>query len=94
MRSHGIALSSLWISAFAPSVVGVFFMAVSDPVLAQVTPDNTLGSEGSIVLPDQTIKDLPADLIQGGATRGSNLFHSFLEFNVNEGQRVYFDNSG
>ena len=84
--------SSLWIPAVAPSVVGVFFMVFSSSVLAQITPDGTLGSEGSIVLPDQVVKDLPADLIQGGAVRGSNLFHSFLEFNVNEGQRVYFSN--
>ncbi|MFZ9739450.1 MAG: filamentous hemagglutinin N-terminal domain-containing protein [Prochlorotrichaceae cyanobacterium] len=84
--------SSLWIPAVAPSVVGVFFMVFSSSVLAQITPDGTLGSEGSIVLPDQVVKDLPADLIQGGAVRGSNLFHSFLEFNVNEGQRVYFEN--
>jgi filamentous hemagglutinin family protein len=33
-----------------------------------------------------------ADLIEGGAIRGSNLFHSFLEFNVDLGQRVYFAN--
>ena len=32
------------------------------------------------------------DLIEGGAQRGSNLFHSFLEFNVDEEQRAYFAN--
>ena len=62
------------------------------PVQGQLSPDTTLGSESSIVVPNQTIKDLPADLIQGGAARGTNLFHSFLEFNVDNGQRVYFAN--
>jgi filamentous hemagglutinin family protein len=30
--------------------------------------------------------------IEGGAARGANLFHSFGEFNVDVGQRVYFAN--
>ncbi|NEO44723.1 MAG: filamentous hemagglutinin N-terminal domain-containing protein, partial [Moorea sp. SIO4A3] len=33
-----------------------------------------------------------ADLIEGGAERGANLFHSFTDFNVEELQRVYFAN--
>lgn len=32
------------------------------------------------------------DLIEGGARRDSNLFHSFSEFNINNGQRVFFAN--
>ncbi|NJL61908.1 MAG: filamentous hemagglutinin N-terminal domain-containing protein [Methylacidiphilales bacterium] len=32
------------------------------------------------------------DKINGGAIRDRNLFHSFGEFNVNDGQRVYFSN--
>ena len=64
----------------------------SPRTLAQITPDGTLGSESSIVTPNQTIKERPADLIEGGAARGSNLFHSFLKFTVNDGQRVYFAN--
>ena len=71
--------SSLWIPAVAPSVVGVFFMVFSSSVLAQITPDGTLGSEGSIVLPNQVVKDLPADLIQGGAVRGSNQIQTIKE---------------
>ena len=67
---------------------------LSPPALGQLVPDDTLGNEETIVLPNQTVKNLPADLIQGGAERGANLFHSFLEFNVNSGQRVYFDNPG
>ena len=62
------------------------------PVSAQVIPDNSLGSEKSIVTPDVTVKDTLADLIEGGAIRGDNLFHSFSEFNVNDGAAVYFAN--
>ncbi|MEX0269599.1 filamentous hemagglutinin N-terminal domain-containing protein [Leptolyngbyaceae cyanobacterium UHCC 1019] len=71
-------------------LAGLCFTAL--PSLAQVTPDQTLGTESSSVTPNVTVRGLPADLIQGGATRGVNLFHSFLQFNVRDGQRVYFAN--
>ncbi len=57
------------------------------PLLAQLIPDDTLGIENSVVTPQQL-----RDLIEGGAIRGGNLFHSFSEFNVNEGQQVFFAN--
>jgi filamentous hemagglutinin family protein len=60
--------------------------------LAQITPDTTLGTERSVVTPNVNIRGLPADRIDGGATRGTNLFHSFSDFNVGEGLRVYFSN--
>ena len=59
--------------------------------LAQIIPDNTLGTESSRTVPD-TINNLPSDRIEGGATRGSNLFHSFGEFNIGEGRGAYFEN--
>ncbi|MBD2434025.1 MULTISPECIES: filamentous hemagglutinin N-terminal domain-containing protein [Fischerella] len=58
---------------------------------AQIIPDNSLGAESSIVNPD-VIKGIPSDRIDGGAIRGSNLFHSFQEFNVGEGRGAYFSN--
>ncbi|BAY66581.1 hypothetical protein NIES22_67210 [Calothrix brevissima NIES-22] len=64
----------------------------SNPTLAQIVPDETLGNESSRVTSDVTIKGSAADLIEGGALRGSSLFHSFTEFNINEGERVYFGN--
>jgi len=63
-------------------------------VLAQLRPDNTLGAlgalgaESSLVTPQNPL----TDRIDGGAIRGANLFHSFLEFNVDEGRGVYFSN--
>lgn len=61
------------------------------PAAAQVVPDNTLGAENSRVSRDQ-IGGLESDRIDGGAIRGSNLFHSFERFNVGEGRGVYFSN--
>jgi filamentous hemagglutinin family protein len=62
----------------------VTFLCAATPALAQITPDGTLGAERSVVT--------PSERIEGGATRGVNLFHSFREFNVGELQRVYFAN--
>jgi filamentous hemagglutinin family protein len=60
-------------------------LGIAMPAVAQIEADNTLGSERSQVPPPaQTV------LIEGGAVRGINLFHSFREFNVGEGQGVYF----
>ena len=60
--------------------------------LGQITPDNTLGNESSVVTPNVDVNGALADLIEGGAIRNSNLFHSFSDFNVAEFGRVYFAN--
>jgi filamentous hemagglutinin family protein len=59
--------------------------------IAQIIPDNTLGPESSRTVPD-TINNLPSDRIEGGATRGSSLFHSLREFNIGQGRGAYFGN--
>ncbi|MEL6319074.1 MAG: filamentous hemagglutinin N-terminal domain-containing protein [Cyanobacteria bacterium J06626_14] len=61
------------------------------PVTAQPIPDRTLGSESSIVRPGR-IRNRDGHRIEGGAIRGDNLFHSFLEFNIDEGNAAYFVN--
>ncbi|WP_229424017.1 filamentous hemagglutinin N-terminal domain-containing protein [Moorena producens] len=77
----------------ALTLIGWVVMAFSgNYALAQITPDQTLGNESSVVTPNLTITGEPGDLIEGGATRGSNLFHSFQDFNVGQLQRVYFAN--
>ncbi|NJO73061.1 MAG: filamentous hemagglutinin N-terminal domain-containing protein [Leptolyngbyaceae cyanobacterium RM1_406_9] len=60
---------------------------VGDRTLAQITPDRTLGAENS-----QMFRDASGRLVDigGGAIRGTNLFHSFTEFNVGGQQQVYF----
>ncbi|NJN87967.1 MAG: filamentous hemagglutinin N-terminal domain-containing protein, partial [Leptolyngbyaceae cyanobacterium SL_7_1] len=62
------------------------------PVRAQITPDETLGNERSQVEQGAEVREGRGDRIVGGAARGSHLFHSFREFNVNAGERVYFAN--
>jgi large exoprotein involved in heme utilization and adhesion len=62
---------------------------VSPPGFAQLTPDDTLGTT---VVENAAVDGIPAILIRGGTQANSNLFHSFQEFNVNTGQRVYFAN--
>jgi len=74
------------------AIVGTLFAAVGGSVLAQIAPDNTLGAEGSVVTPNVNIQGIPSDRIDGGATRGANLFHSFGDFNVGEGRGAYFAN--
>ncbi|MBD2164925.1 filamentous hemagglutinin N-terminal domain-containing protein [Calothrix membranacea FACHB-236] len=73
-------------------VITSFTTGLKDFASAQIIPDSSLGVESSIVTPNATIQGLPANLIEGGASRGTNLFQSFLKFNVSDGQRVYFAN--
>ncbi|BAY50577.1 filamentous hemagglutinin-like protein (plasmid) [Scytonema sp. HK-05] len=72
------------------SLVGAYALTTSEQAHAQITPDATLSSESSVVTPNLVIRDLASDRIDGGAIRGSNLFHSFREFNVGEARGVYF----
>ncbi|MEB3220197.1 MAG: filamentous hemagglutinin N-terminal domain-containing protein [Nostocales cyanobacterium 94392] len=65
----------------------IFSLSSVIEVKAQLVPDNTLGKENSIVTPTKLLQR-----IDGGAIRGSNLFHSFKEFNIDNGKSVYFSN--
>ncbi len=58
---------------------------------AQVIPDNSLGAEQSTVR-TSPVNGRSAELIEGGARRGANLFHSFLDFDIPDGQQAYFAN--
>jgi filamentous hemagglutinin family protein len=73
-------------SAIATTIFSLSLTILS-PLRAQLIPDTTLEQESSTV---NIQKDL--SLIEGGATRGINLFHSFAKFNVNSGENVYFTN--
>ncbi|MEM9214888.1 MAG: filamentous hemagglutinin N-terminal domain-containing protein [Cyanobacteria bacterium P01_F01_bin.150] len=56
---------------------------------ARPIPDATLDvGERSQVTPQDTL----SDRIEGGAIRNTNLFHSFSEFNVEDGHSAYFAN--
>ncbi|MEB3217999.1 MAG: filamentous hemagglutinin N-terminal domain-containing protein [Nostocales cyanobacterium 94392] len=64
------------------------FTLTTTKVAAQIIPDNTLGSEKSVVTPLNS----QVQRIDGGTIRGINLFHSFQDFNIREGNSVYFAN--
>ncbi len=67
---------------------GVTIVFRANQALAQIIPDDTLGSENSVVTPVNP----QLQIIDGGAIRDRNLFHSFTEFNIGEGKEVYFNN--
>lgn len=60
-----------------------------DPLLvAQIIPDSTLETESSQVVHTGTL----TERIEGGAIRGTHLFHSFEELNIGDSRSVYFAN--
>ncbi|HEY9673813.1 MAG TPA: filamentous hemagglutinin N-terminal domain-containing protein [Waterburya sp.] len=77
-------------SAFLLS--GVFACGGNRTLAQTIVPDATLGAERSIVTSGVDAGGVPIDRIDGGATRGVNLFHSFIEFNVGNGRAAYFAN--
>ncbi|MGR3279714.1 two-partner secretion domain-containing protein, partial [Acaryochloris marina NIES-2412] len=74
-----------------PLLIIFLFLIENNQGEAQIVPDSTLGRERSISTPNQIIKGIPSTRLTGGASRGSNLFHSFSDFNVKSGQGAYFD---
>ncbi|MEH1793437.1 beta strand repeat-containing protein [Nostoc sp.] len=64
------------------------FTAKAQAQQSNIIPDKTLGAESSQVIGN--FQGQPIEVITGGATRQSNLFHSFQEFNISEGRGAYF----
>ena len=77
---------------FSLSLTLAYFGVDISGSIAQLQPDNSLGEENSVVTPNINIKGIESDRIDGGAQRGANLFHSFQEFNIQQGRGVYFSN--
>ncbi|MEB3216253.1 MAG: filamentous hemagglutinin N-terminal domain-containing protein, partial [Nostocales cyanobacterium 94392] len=89
-----VSCNSLW--KFSRKIF-LGFLSVSiisiEPGFAQsnIVPDNTLGIESSQINNNNVNRDgIPSQLIEGGAERGQNLFHSLQELNVGEGRGAYF----
>jgi filamentous hemagglutinin family protein len=88
MKQH-LRLAFWHTASIAP--LSVYFLTFSiSPGLAQVVPDETLGAERSRVNAINALNDR----IDGGALRGSNLFHSFQRFDIEAGRSVYFNDRG
>lgn len=69
----------------------LIFIYFISPSVAQITPDSSLGTNNSVTT-NSTVKGINSQIISGGATSGSNLLHSFKEFNINIGTSAYFSN--
>jgi filamentous hemagglutinin family protein len=87
MLNHSSLVNLLWRSALILTTSGLA-VVFGNSASAQIQPDNTLGTQNSIV------NDIDAlnKRIDGGIKLDANLFHSFREFNVSEGGSVYFAN--
>jgi filamentous hemagglutinin family protein len=91
MHQH-ISTMKLQSSTSFISALTLLLASLPTIVQAQITPDTTFGAESSRLTPNVLIQGVNADRVDGGATRGGNLFHSFSQFNVADGQRLYFAN--
>jgi filamentous hemagglutinin family protein len=81
-----------WYFSLVSTLVTIGILASSESsVLAQLREDNTLGTESSVVTPT-IVNGQVINQIDGGATRGTNLFHSFEQFSVVKDSTAYFNN--
>jgi filamentous hemagglutinin family protein len=64
----------------------LFYFSGTTEVLSQISADQ------SLPLPSIVMQDGSILRIDGGTQKGVNLFHSFKEFSVNQGQTAYFNN--
>jgi filamentous hemagglutinin family protein len=79
-----------YIRVSSVALTSCIWLAGGSCAIAEIVPDTTWGDEQSMVK-ESIINGAEADLITQGATRGANRFHSFEQFDIGEGQRVYFD---
>ena len=76
----GLAYSLAIGGVINPTDAVLFNTFYKNNVLAQIVPDRTLGTENSVINSQVDIKEILGAQIEGGAIRGTNLFHSLKTF--------------
>jgi filamentous hemagglutinin family protein len=78
-------MNTLRFSTIALALISSTPLLFTTQAFAQVIPDSSLKNENSTVFTNQSRIE-----IHGGATRNQTLFHSFKEFNIGNGENLYF----
>ncbi|MEH2350875.1 MAG: filamentous hemagglutinin N-terminal domain-containing protein [Nostoc sp.] len=91
-ETEEIDRATMLIRILTSSAAIAYILGSTTTAVAQIVPDNSLGAEGSVLTPNVQSTKGQIDRIDGGAIRGSNLFHSFQDLNIGNQQRVYFSN--
>ncbi len=66
------------------TAIGFCFL-LTNRTQAEIVPDATLKVNSQVASPETNLEQ-----VKGGTVAGSNLFHSFEKFNINEGSKVDF----
>ncbi|MDZ8104900.1 MAG: filamentous hemagglutinin N-terminal domain-containing protein [Nostoc sp. DedQUE12a] len=82
----GVSMRLYWLQGLGITI-GTIVALYPNISIAQITPDSTLPNNSNVKLEGNT------RIIEGGTTRGTNLFHSFEEFSVPNGSTALFDNA-